>query len=134
VSSSSSTSSTEPWFCEACKAGVIDPCCELCPNKGETHENIKFQCFIYYIYEIVAGGIFKETDVGKWVHLVCALYVPGVAFGEVDKLSNVTLFEMAYNKWGSKPCALCLDEKFVRTGITIGCDAGMCRETFHVTW
>jgi hypothetical protein len=35
VSSSSSTSSTEPWFCEACKAGVIDPCCELCPNKGK---------------------------------------------------------------------------------------------------
>ncbi|XP_059485465.1 PHD finger protein 14 [Neocloeon triangulifer] len=112
VSSTASSCSTEPWFCEACKAGVTDPCCELCPNKG---------------------GIFKETDVGKWVHLVCGLYVPGVAFGEVDKLSNVTLFEMAYNKWGAKPCTLCPDERFVRTGITIGCDAGMCRETFHVT-
>ncbi|KAF4531880.1 hypothetical protein B566_EDAN000909 [Ephemera danica] len=112
VSSTVSSCSTEPWFCEACKAGVTNPNCELCPNHG---------------------GIFKETDVGKWVHLVCALYVPGVAFGEVDKLSNVTLFEMQYTKWGGKACQLCEDQRFVRTGVCIGCDAGMCRTVFHVT-
>lgn len=33
-SSTVSSASTEPWFCEACKAGVTDPNCELCPNKG----------------------------------------------------------------------------------------------------
>ncbi|XP_058444735.1 PHD finger protein 14 [Malaya genurostris] len=112
VSSTISSCSTEPWFCEACRAGVFDPDCELCPNKG---------------------GIFKETDVGKWVHLVCALYVPGVAFGEVDQLSSVTLFEMPYNKWGAKTCSLCDDAKFSRTGVCIGCDAGMCKTYFHVT-
>ncbi|XP_053689184.1 PHD finger protein 14 [Sabethes cyaneus] len=112
VSSTISSCSTEPWFCEACRAGVFDPDCELCPNKG---------------------GIFKETDVGKWVHLVCALYVPGVAFGEVDQLSSVTLFEMPYNKWGAKTCSLCDDAKFARTGVCIGCDAGMCKTYFHVT-
>lgn len=36
-SSTVSSASTEPWFCEACKAGVTDPSCELCPNKGEIH-------------------------------------------------------------------------------------------------
>ncbi|XP_053674629.1 PHD finger protein 14 [Anopheles nili] len=107
-----SSCSTEPWFCDACKAGVLNPDCELCPNKG---------------------GIFKETDVGKWVHLVCALYVPGVAFGEVDQLSSVTLFEMPYNKWGAKTCSLCEDAKLARTGVCIGCDAGMCKTYFHVT-
>ncbi|CAO1433424.1 unnamed protein product [Diamesa serratosioi] len=112
VSSTISSCSTEPWFCEACKANVKDPDCELCPNRG---------------------GIFKETDVGKWVHLVCALYVPGVAFGEVDQLSSVTLFEMPYSKWGSKTCSLCDDERFARTGVCIGCDAGMCKTFFHVT-
>lgn len=112
VSSTVSSCSTEPWFCEACRAGVTNPICELCPNRG---------------------GIFKETDVGKWVHLVCALYVPGVAFGEVDKLSSVTLFEMPYNKWGAKTCCMCEEEKFSRTGVCIGCDAGMCRTFFHVT-
>ncbi|KAL0280780.1 UNVERIFIED_CONTAM: hypothetical protein PYX00_001976 [Menopon gallinae] len=112
VSSTESLSPTEPWFCEACRAGVTDPSCELCPNKG---------------------GIFKATDVGRWVHLICALYVPGVAFGEVERLSNVTLFEMPYNKWGAKMCVLCEDERLARTGVNIGCDAGMCRTFFHVT-
>lgn len=23
-----------PWFCDACRAGVNDPVCELCPNSG----------------------------------------------------------------------------------------------------
>lgn len=31
----------------------------------------------------------KETDTGLWVHLVCALYTPGIAFGELDKLTQV---------------------------------------------
>lgn len=113
VSSTVSSCSTEPWFCEVCKAGVKEPSCELCPNKG---------------------GIFKETDVGKWVHLICALYVPGVAFGEVDQLSSVTLFEMPYNKWGTKTCSICDDARFARSGVCIGCDAGMCKTYFHVTW
>ncbi|XP_068233170.1 PHD finger protein rhinoceros isoform X3 [Palaemon carinicauda] len=113
VSSTVSSSSTEPWFCDACKASVGQPPCELCPNLGYT--------------------IFKETEMGRWVHLVCALYIPGVAFSEVDKLSFPTLFEMPYNKWGSKTCSLCEDERFSKTGVCIGCDAGMCREYFHVT-
>ncbi|KAK3886374.1 hypothetical protein Pcinc_009477 [Petrolisthes cinctipes] len=113
VSSTVSSCSTEPWFCDACKAGVVDPPCELCPNLGYT--------------------IFKETEMGRWVHLVCALYIPGVAFSEVDKLSFPTLFEMPYSKWGAKTCILCEDERYSRTGVCIGCDAGMCRAYFHVT-
>ncbi|XP_016974164.1 PHD finger protein 14 [Drosophila rhopaloa] len=112
ISSTNSTCSTEPWFCEACRAGVSEPDCELCPNKG---------------------GIYKETDVGKWVHLICALYVPGVAFGEVEQLSSVTLFEMQYSKWGAKVCSLCENSLFARSGVCIGCDAGMCKTYFHVT-
>ncbi|XP_064595192.1 PHD finger protein 14-like [Liolophura sinensis] len=111
AASTESSASTEPWFCDACKAGVM-PNCELCPNKG---------------------GIYKETDAGKWVHLVCALYIPGVAFGDVDKLSPVTLFEMPYSKWGAKECSLCEEPAFSRTGVCISCDAGMCRTFFHVT-
>ncbi|CAF90139.1 unnamed protein product, partial [Tetraodon nigroviridis] len=78
--SSTSENSTEPWFCDACKNGVT-PSCELCPNQD---------------------GIFKETDAGRWVHVVCALYVPGVAFGDIDKLRPVTLTEMNYSKYGAK--------------------------------
>ncbi|CAB1320738.1 unnamed protein product, partial [Coregonus sp. 'balchen'] len=118
--SSASENSTEPWFCDACKNGVM-PSCELCPNQD---------------------GIFKETDAGRWVHVVCALYVPGVAFGDIDKLRPVTLTEMNYSKYGAKAstnemflyeCSFCEDARFARTGVCISCDAGMCRSYFHVT-
>ncbi|XP_063042219.1 PHD finger protein 14 [Engraulis encrasicolus] len=111
IMSSASENSTEPWFCDACKNGVM-PSCELCPNQD---------------------GIFKETDAGRWVHVVCALYVPGVAFGDIDKLRPVTLTEMNYSKYGAKECSFCEDTRFARTGVCISCDAGMCRSYFHVT-
>lgn len=44
--------------------------------------SVNFHYKISYIF-FYLGGIFKETEVGAWVHLVCALYVPGVAFSEV---------------------------------------------------
>lgn len=42
----------------------------------------------------------------RWVHVVCALYVPGVAFGDIDKLRPVTLTEMNYSKYGAKASIL----------------------------
>ncbi|KAK6327653.1 hypothetical protein J4Q44_G00032990 [Coregonus suidteri] len=81
----------------------------------------------------IKDGIFKETDAGRWVHVVCALYVPGVAFGDIDKLRPVTLTEMNYSKYGAKECSFCEDARFARTGVCISCDAGMCRSYFHVT-
>jgi PREDICTED: similar to phd finger protein len=112
VHSNASSSSTEPWFCDSCLANVSSPSCDLCPN---------------------TGGIFKQTDVKRWVHLVCALYIPGVAFSDTTRLVGVTLFELPYFKWGSRVCSLCEDERLSRTGICISCDAGMCKSYFHVT-
>ncbi|PFX20610.1 PHD finger protein 14 [Stylophora pistillata] len=109
--SNDTDSPTELWFCDACKLGV-QPDCELCPN---------------------LGGIFKETDMGQWVHLLCALYTPDVAFVKPEQLQCVTLSEVPPYKWGAKDCTLCEDERFCRTGVCIECDAGMCRTYFHVT-
>lgn len=53
---------------------------------------------------------------------------------QVDRLTSVTLFEMAYSKWGAKQCSLCEDSRYSRTGVCIECDAGMCHTYFHVTW
>lgn len=112
IASTVSEASTEPWFCEPCHAGLkIAPNCDLCPCEG---------------------GIFKETDVGRWVHLVCALYMPGVAFGLPDRLTCITIFEMNYANWGRRPCSLCEEPRMAKTGVTIACDAGMCKSYFHV--
>lgn len=102
----------------------------------------------------MVGGVYKETDVGRWVHLVCALYVPGVAFGDPEKLLNATVFEMNYAAWGRRVCSICSQDdiapegetppdedlyqlsggaRLARTGVCIQCDAGMCKSFFHVT-
>lgn len=106
LNSDASSNTTEPWFCDACKANksANELNCELCPKQG---------------------GIFKQTETGRWVHLACALYINGVAFSNTQQLSGITLFEINYDRWASKSCSLCEDERFARTGICISCDAGM---------
>lgn len=117
IASTISSASTEPWFCEPCRAGLEQPpVCELCP---------------------LVGGVYKETDVGKWVHLICALYIPGVAFGDTENMTTVTVFEMNYANWGRKACSLCSQQadlaRFCRTGVCIQCDAGLCKAYFHAS-
>ena len=112
IHSNVSSASTEPWFCDACKAGVSNVSCELCPSEV---------------------GIFKRTDTQQWVHVVCALYTNGVTFSDTFRLSGITLLELPYDRWGSKSCSLCEDSRLAKTGIAISCDAGLCRTYFHVT-
>lgn len=81
VHSNISSESTEPWFCEPCRRSVRNPYCELCPN---------------------TKGIFKQTDTGRWVHMVCALYTRGVTFENIDTLTEVSLFELNYALYVSK--------------------------------
>eukprot|EP00118_Oscarella_pearsei_P004253 m.17885 g.17885 ORF g.17885 m.17885 type:complete len:820 (+) comp27563_c0_seq5:63-2522(+) len=109
--SNSSEFSTEPWFCDACKANET-PVCSLCCSKD---------------------GLFKETDDSRWVHAVCALYTNDVQFGSVDTLSPVIITRIPANRWNSKTCDLCTDEETSQKGICIRCDAGLCKKHFHVT-
>lgn len=106
---SDSDAETEPWFCDPCKA-KCEGYCELCPVKG---------------------GLLKQTDSGKWVHLVCALYVPGVGFRDVDRLQSVVIDDISSSRWSARRCILCEDQRFSRTGVCIECDAGMCKTYFH---
>lgn len=112
LSSGASSSSTDAWFCEPCLAGLTSPVCELCP---------------------VLDGVFKKTDNNRWVHLLCALYTPGVAFNDPDNLMDVTLTELPQRQWSLHECSLCEDRFFAWTGVCISCDAGLCRTFFHVT-
>lgn len=56
-----------------------------------------------------------------------------MAFADTSRLSGITLFELPYERWGSRACIFCEDERLSRTGICISCDAGMCKSYFHVT-
>ena len=74
---------------------------------------------------------------------ICALYVPGVAFGDPEKMTKVTIFEMNYVNWGRRVCSICSSTltqsyfsggaRLSRTGVCIHCDAGLCKSYFHVS-
>lgn len=102
LSSDASSASTEPWFCDACKAGV-EPHCELCPNEF---------------------GIFKKAENGKLVHLICAFYVKGVQFRNTDTFSPVVLSGLQNSRFGARNCGLCEDKRLARSGVCVTCEAG----------
>ena len=61
-----------PWFCRKCESQerAARVRCELCPNKD---------------------GALKRTDNGGWAHVVCALYIPEVRFGNVATMEPIIL-------------------------------------------
>ncbi len=63
---------TGPWFCRKCESQerAARVRCELCPSKD---------------------GALKRTDNGGWAHVVCALYIPEVRFGNVATMEPIIL-------------------------------------------
>ena len=57
------------WLCRTCSLGQR-PACVLCPN---------------------AGGAMKSTRSGhKWAHVSCALWIPEVSIGCVERMEPIT--------------------------------------------
>ena len=63
---------TGPWFCRKCESQerAARVRCELCPSKD---------------------GALKRTDNNGWAHVVCALYIPEVRFGNVATMEPIIL-------------------------------------------
>ncbi|KAG6574650.1 Chromodomain-helicase-DNA-binding protein 7 [Phytophthora cinnamomi] len=100
----------EPWFCDFCakpSGSPADATCELCPLKR-------------------AKCAFKKTVEGKWVHVVCALWAPGVQFSDVERMSGVKHVAAAVEEMKGSTCALCEQE-----GGCIKCFRGGCSTYFH---
>ncbi|KAE9345020.1 Chromodomain-helicase-DNA-binding protein 7 [Phytophthora fragariae] len=100
----------EPWFCDFCvkpSGSPADATCELCPLKR-------------------AKSAFKKTVEGKWVHVVCALWAPGVQFSDVERMSGVKHVAAAVKEMKGSTCTLCEKE-----GGCIKCFRGGCPTYFH---
>ncbi|CAF0871207.1 unnamed protein product [Didymodactylos carnosus] len=110
--SSDSSSPSEYWFCSPCLAQIDDPICALCPERG---------------------GAFWPTLESSWCHVVCAMTVPNVLLYEEIYYTPVDLSNIPPQKFGNKPCKLCENASYARTGVTVQCDAGLCPNSFHVS-
>lgn len=63
---------TGPWYCRKCESQerAARVRCELCPSRN---------------------GALKKTDTQGWAHVVCALYIPEVRFGDVTTMEPIVL-------------------------------------------
>ncbi|CAI2348554.1 unnamed protein product [Caenorhabditis sp. 36 PRJEB53466] len=110
------------WFCGKCTSaaatvpGRINEatyCCQLCP-------------FDY--------GALKPTDRGGWAHVICALYIPEIRFGNVHSMEPVILSDVPCDKF-NRTCYICNEERpeDAKKGACMSCNKSTCKKSFHVT-
>ncbi|XP_073988973.1 uncharacterized protein isoform X2 [Rhodnius prolixus] len=105
------------WYCEKCiiiaKEAKIT--CELCPNKL---------------------GAFKPTNTNKMAHVVCALYIPEVYFGDTKSMTPVMLDSLPRSRYHSV-CYICTKKgRSVfesEYGVSVKCNVQNCTQYFHAT-
>jgi len=77
---------TGPWYCRKCESQerTSRVRCELCPSRD---------------------GALKKTDNSGWAHVVCALYIPEVRFGNVTTMEPIILSLIPQERYSkSKLC------------------------------
>ncbi|CAL8110542.1 unnamed protein product [Orchesella dallaii] len=103
-----------PWYCRKCELQER-PRCELCPSKE---------------------GAFKKTDQNSWAHVVCALYIPEVRFGNVTTMEPILISLIPQERF-NKTCYICEDSTRTSSKASFGacmqCNKSGCKTTFHVT-
>ncbi|XP_017770719.1 PREDICTED: protein AF-10 isoform X2 [Nicrophorus vespilloides] len=107
---------TGPWYCRKCESQErsVKVKCELCPSKY---------------------GALKRTDNSGWAHVVCALYIPEVRFGNVTTMEPIQLQLIPQERF-TKVCYIC-EENGKPSNASIGacmqCNKSGCKQQFHVT-
>ncbi|KAG5880655.1 hypothetical protein JTB14_022819 [Gonioctena quinquepunctata] len=107
---------TGPWYCRKCESQERSTKvkCELCPSKY---------------------GALKRTDNSGWAHVVCALYIPEVRFGNVTTMEPIQLQLIPAERF-NKVCYICEEKKKpanAAVGACMQCNKAGCRQQFHVT-
>ncbi|XP_068783896.1 lysine-specific demethylase 4C isoform X2 [Struthio camelus] len=99
------------WLCSRCRRGDWTAECCLC--------NLR-------------GGALKETTDKKWAHVICAIAIPEVRFGNVSERTPIDTSRIPLQRLKLK-CIFCRQRIKKISGACIQCSYGRCPASFHVT-
>ncbi|XP_048359388.1 lysine-specific demethylase 4C isoform X2 [Sphaerodactylus townsendi] len=99
------------WLCSRCKIGAWTAECCLC--------NLR-------------GGALKPTTDKKWAHVMCAIAIPEVRFGNVTERTPIDTSRIPLQRLKLK-CIFCRQRVKKISGACIQCSYGRCPASFHVT-
>ncbi|CAI4228208.1 unnamed protein product [Auanema sp. JU1783] len=97
------------WLCRRCKLSPSTSvnCC-LCPN---------------------SGGAYKQTSDGRWAHVICAIWLNEVHFGNAVFLEPIEGAENSLKRRAKLKCLVCRN----KMGACLQCSTRSCLKAFHVT-
>ncbi|KAI6149699.1 PHD-zinc-finger like domain-containing protein [Pisolithus tinctorius] len=97
------------WLCRKCTVSPENPVsCIFCPNEG---------------------GAFKQTVLGDWAHLLCAIWIPETRVANEVFMEPISGSErIPKQRWKLK-CSIC----GIREGACIQCTKSSCFLAFHAT-
>ncbi|KAM9508232.1 lysine-specific demethylase 4C isoform 1-T1 [Guaruba guarouba] len=99
------------WLCSRCRKEAWTAECCLC--------NLR-------------GGALKQTTDNKWAHVICAVAIPEVRFGNVTERTAIDTSRIPLQRLKLK-CVLCRQRIKKISGACIQCSYGRCPASFHVT-
>ncbi|XP_019630405.1 PREDICTED: protein AF-10-like isoform X3 [Branchiostoma belcheri] len=135
---------TGSWFCRKCESQerAARVKCELCPHR----EGALKRTDTSVVVTKTPGKASKDkkdasnTEItwikaSSWAHVICALYIPEVQFGNVATMEPIIL-TMVPNDRFNKICYICEEsgrESKASSGACMTCNKNGCRQSFHVT-
>lgn len=96
----------EDWFCDYCTANASSGCV-LCPQ---------------------SGGVLKRTTDARWVHLLCAMWLPEAFFRVPEGSDAIDVLHIPESRF-NETCFICKEPR----GACMTCSDSECNAAFHVT-
>ncbi|KAG5848134.1 hypothetical protein ANANG_G00095170 [Anguilla anguilla] len=102
---------SDNWSCDRCANGDTAADCCLC--------NLR-------------GGALKQTTDNKWAHVMCAVAIPEVRFGNEEERDPIDISGIPPQRYKLK-CVYCRTRIKEVRGACVQCSSGRCLTSFHVT-
>lgn len=100
--------SKDSWLCKRCLMNLQEVECVFCASKE---------------------GAFKTMADDRWVHMICALWIPELSFGNSMTMEPIEGAERIPRKRFNAQCHICRK----RIGVCLTCSEIDCPQRFHIT-